>query len=248
MGHCHGFNLPEFDAGLAEMRACARPRASRLATGTAEMFALESLGVVLTQRSARDTPRPSRCCSEALDAGGNELGARRYAAVDPAARLAEMPARERGSEVRGPRDGSSEALDIARETGMAFGGPLILATQGSACMTIRGERERCRAEAADVIARRAASIGHNQIGYRQHGIEDALARGDWPRALQHAAALEDYTRDEPLPYCDLLIARARAVVACARRPQDAVAQAELERLKSRAQALRLKWPVTWPSV
>ena len=87
-------------------------------------------------------------------------------------------------------------------------------------------------------------VGHNAIGYYRYGIEDALARGEWSRVLERIGALADYTRREPLPYSDFLMARGRTLVALAHRPQDAVLQAELSRL--RADAERLRWPLDWP--
>ena len=42
-------------------------------------------------------------------------------------------------------------------------------------------------------------------------IETALNTGDWDAAERYAAALEDYTRAEPLPLIDSDIARGRAL-------------------------------------
>jgi hypothetical protein len=75
-------------------------------------------------------------------------------------------------------------------------------------------------------------------------MDDALALGEWPRALAHAAALESYTAAEPLPYSDFLIARARVLAGLAARPADPTLAAELLRL--RAEAARARWPIDWP--
>jgi hypothetical protein len=103
------------------------------------------------------------------------------------------------------------------------------------------EREQCRAEAETLLAQGCPS--HNSIRYHYHGIEDALARGEWTRGLEHAAALEAYTRAEPLPYSDFLIARARTLVGLVSRPEDRALREELSRL--RAEAERVRWPIGW---
>ena len=133
------------------------------------------------------------------------------------------------------------ALALFRETGMRFWGPMALALRARMQADAR-ERERDRAEAEALLAQGCAS--HNHIGYHRIGIDDALARGEWPRALAHAAALESYTAAEPLPYSDFLIARARVLVGLAARPSDPKLLAELAKL--RAEAARVRWPIGWP--
>ncbi len=103
------------------------------------------------------------------------------------------------------------------------------------------EREQCRTEAEALLAQGCAS--HNSILFYRHGIEDALARGEWARGLEHAAALEAYTRAEPLPYSDFLIARARTLVGLASDPDDRALHEEFSRL--RAEAERVRWPIGW---
>ncbi len=58
----------------------------------------------------------------------------------------------------------------------------------------------------------------------------ALALGDEDQALHYAAKLEAYTRPEPLPRSDFLIARARALAHYGRGERDAALTRELERL------------------
>ena len=103
------------------------------------------------------------------------------------------------------------------------------------------ERERYRREAEVLIVQ--GGVGHSPIGYRRHGIEDALARGEHSLALEHATALAAYTRDEPLPYTEFLIARCRVLVGLASRPDEPELHAELARL--RAEGARVRWPIRW---
>ena len=44
-------------------------------------------------------------------------------------------------------------------------------------------------------------------------MEATLAASDWAEALRYAQALEEYTHEEPLPWSDLFIARARLLAA-----------------------------------
>jgi hypothetical protein len=134
------------------------------------------------------------------------------------------------------------ALALARETGMGFCGPMLLGLRARLLDGTR-EREQCRAEAEALLAQGCAS--HNVIDYHRQGIEDALARSEWPRGLEHAAALDAYTRAEPLPYSDFLIARARVLIGLASRPADQGLREDLARL--RADAKRVRWPIAWPA-
>ena len=123
---------------------------------------------------------------------------------------------------------------------MRFFGPYILALKA----LMEGDpikREEYRTEGQGLIDQ--GGVGHSPIGYHRLGIEDTLTRGEWERTRAHAAALESYTSNEPLPYTDLLIERGRVLAALGANPQDAAARSELERLK--ADALRLKWPIGW---
>jgi tetratricopeptide (TPR) repeat protein len=133
------------------------------------------------------------------------------------------------------------ALALARETGMRFCGPLILGLNARLHDDARA-REQCRAEAEALLAQ--GCVGHNPIGYYRYAIEDAIARGEWSRGLEHAAALEAYSRAEPLPYSDFLIARGRVLVGLASRPEDPVLHEDLARLV--AEAERVRWPIAWP--
>jgi hypothetical protein len=56
--------------------------------------------------------------------------------------------------------------------------------------------------------------------------------------------LAAHTAREPLPYTDYLIARGRALIGLAQRPQDRALHDEVSRL--RAEAVRLRWSIRWP--
>jgi hypothetical protein len=142
-------------------------------------------------------------------------------------------------------DRNEQALLFARETGMRFMGPYILALKAR-MESDPIKRDEYRAEGQALLDQ--GGFGHSPIGYHRLGIEDTLARGEWERTREHATALESYTSNEPLPYTDLLIARGRALAALGENSQDASARSELLRLKAEAQrcemADRLARPLT----
>jgi hypothetical protein len=75
------------------------------------------------------------------------------------------------------------------------------------------------------------TIAHNHLWFYRDAIEAMLARADWPEALRYAAALETFTRGEPLPWSDLFIDRARALAAAALDPGNPAVRASLEAVR-----------------
>ena len=232
-GHCRIY-LSEFDAGIADMQA-AHTLARQVGDRHGEMFSLESLGLLLafSARYAEAEPALRAALEQATS-----LGARRYQVVLLTVLAQTLFETGRAAEAH---ERNEEALVLANETGTRFGGPFIFALKARMEDDPR-ERERCRAEAETFLDE--GGVGHSPIGYHRIGIDDTLARGEWVRARAHAAALEAYTRDEPLPYVEFLIARGRVLAELGEQPADAAARAELARLK--AEAVRLKWPIAWP--
>ena len=199
------------------------------------MFSLEALGLLLAF-SARYA-ESEVVLDDALVLATN-LGARRFQAIIATGLSEALFARGRTDEAR---QRNEQALAYGRESGNRFFGPVILSFEAR-MQDDPTERERCRAEAEALLA--DGGIGHSPIAYHRIGIEDALARGEWERMRAHVAALEACTRDEPLPYTDLLIARGRVLATLGESPGDAAARAELVRLKD--EFARLSWPIGWP--
>ena len=233
IGHCRIY-LTEFDAGIADIEA-ARSVAVQVGDRHGEMFTLESQGLLLVfcNRFADAGPLVERGLALA-----EAIGARRYQTTILLAMAEAAFAHGRSDEAH---ERIERALALSRETGMRFCGPLLLGLKARLQDDAR-EREQCCIEAEALLAK--GCVGHNAIGYYRYGIEDALARGEWSRVLERIGALADYTRREPLPYSDFLMARGRTLVALAHRPQDAALQSELSRL--RADAERVRWPIDWP--
>ncbi|MEM7221475.1 MAG: BTAD domain-containing putative transcriptional regulator [Pseudomonadota bacterium] len=153
-----------------------------------------------------------------------QLGARRfeaYALFNTAELLGLM------GELAGAEETAEQAYEICLETGTAFVGPSCL---GILARVARSEERRLWAleEAEAIIA--AGCVSHNVFWFHHHGIETALELGDWSRAERYGAALEAFTKAEPLPWPDFVIARGRALAAHGRGKKSKALRAELERL------------------
>jgi hypothetical protein len=114
--------------------------------------------------------------------------------------------------------------------GAIFLGMLALATKDPPT------RARALEEGEALLAATAPS--HNHLLFRKDAIDACLGCGDWDGAERHAAALEAFVTQEPLPWSSFFIARARALSACARG--DASQFVELMRLSKDAERLGQK--------
>ena len=71
-------------------------------------------------------------------------------------------------------------------------------------------------------------------------MEASLRAGEWDEVNRFALALEDYTKDEPMPRTDFYIARGRALAAHGRGERDQATMGELQRLYDQAKEIGLK--------
>ena len=121
-----------------------------------------------------------------------------------------------------------EALAISRETGIRFEGPKIISALSRA-EDDPVERAALLAEGKEILRRGA--LGHNHLKFYRDAIEALLSAGDGAGALEYVAALEDYTRAEPLPWSDLFAKRGR-LLARALQGIDEDIRAELTGIRS----------------
>ena len=56
-------------------------------------------------------------------------------------------------------------------------------------------------------------LAHNHLWFYRDAIEASLAAHEWATALSYAGALEQVCQVEPLPWVELVVERARAIVA-----------------------------------
>ena len=233
VGMCRTY-LAEFDEGIADIRE-ARARAVQVGDRHGEMFTLNTEGLLLALCNRYDET------DQVIQRGlvlAEAIGAQRYQAMLLFAMAESALERGRADEAR---DAIEHSLALSRETGMRFCGPLLLGVKAR-LEEDAGVRAHCHGEAEALLAQ--GGPGHNAIGYYRYVLEDAIARREWSRALEQVAALGTYTRAEPLPYTDFLIARGRTLIGLSSRPDDPALRAEFDRL--RAEAARLRWLIRWP--
>jgi class 3 adenylate cyclase/tetratricopeptide (TPR) repeat protein len=157
--------------------------------------------------------------AEAALALSRQLGARRFDALALAFR-AELH-RLAGQRAQAFAE-AEEAVKITRDTGPAFLGPFAL---GALARATDDPAIRGKALEEGSVLLRAGAFSANYFLFGRDAIDACLSVGDLEGAERFAAALEDYTRAEPLPLTDFYIARARALVAHGRGSMPAAALA-----------------------
>lgn len=223
-----------FRAGALE----AVESATRVGHRRAEIIARHGTFIALfeTAQLAPAEEQASRACEIA-----RQLGARRFEAE--ALGFLSMLRRAEG---RRPEAAAlaAGALEVCRAGGgMDYIGPCLLA-----CLARATEddalREDCLAEAESILE--AGTVSHNYLWFYRDALDLTLESGDWDRAERYAAALESYTRAEPLPWSDFLIARARALTAHGRGVRGDATFTEIRRLRDEAR--RVGWATVAPAL
>jgi hypothetical protein len=92
----------------------------------------------------------------------------------------------------------------------------------------------------------AGCVSHNYLLFYPDAMEASLIAGDWDGIERYAAALEAYTRPEPLPWADLRIARGRALARYGRGERGELTLRELRRLREEAD--RIGWKTALPAL
>jgi tetratricopeptide (TPR) repeat protein len=129
-----------------------------------------------------------------------------------------------------------QALELATKTGLGFHGPRII---GSRAMALDDPAARRQAlDDAEAIIR-AGCVGHNQPWFYPDAIQTMLDLEDWDGVERYARALEDFTRAEPLAWCDVFIARGRALAAFRQGRRDEDLLTELRGVAGDARRLEI---------
>ena len=105
-------------------------------------------------------------------------------------------------------------------------------------------KRRALAEAEALIA--AGCVSHNQLRFYPDAMNVALELGDLDEVERYAAALEDFTKPEPLSWADFFIARGRALAGYARGQAAPALARELQRVRD--EGLRLGFIVALPAI
>jgi tetratricopeptide (TPR) repeat protein len=125
-----------------------------------------------------------------------------------------------------------EAVTFFRRAGTEYFAPSALGFLAHAAQD-EDARRNALAEGEALLA--GNTIGHNHLNFRQHAIDACLAAGDWDEALRHAAALEDFARDEPFAWTTFFVARGRVLAAHGQGRRDPELVAELKLLREEAE-------------
>ena len=221
IGHCltwtgHGA------AGVGEVRRSVE-LSKRIGLAQMEVRALESVGFALLFDGRYDEAQP---WIEKAIAAARHAGARRYLAVDCMLLAACRRAQGRFAEAR---ELLAEAHELANQIGFGFLGPGLFAamarvTEGPA------ERKRLLDDATDLVE---DCLAHARMFFYRDAIDVALEDGDWDAALRYADAFEAFVRPEPLEFGELVIARARALVALGRHGPQPEILGDLDNLRDR---------------
>ncbi|MHA1107848.1 MAG: adenylate/guanylate cyclase domain-containing protein [Alphaproteobacteria bacterium] len=122
---------------------------------------------------------------------------------------------------------AEQAVGVVRNVGLTFIGPAVLA-QLAALTTDEVERKATLREAEEILD--TGCVAHNHFWFAFTAIDQALAAGEWDEADRYATRLETYTREQPLPWPDFMIARGRALASWGRGGRDESLVMELKRL------------------
>ena len=225
--------LEPADAAVPELDR-ARVAARELRQPAAEVMADETEGWVrVMQGRYRDAIAPA----ERSLALAREIGARRWIVFDLGLlAFAYWHAGRRPEAAAALRD----AFATGGETGMRFVGGML---HGARAMMVGRADDLPGVLAEGERSLEAGCPAHCHFWYRREAIDAALLHGDWDRALREAAALEAFTRAEPVPWIDFHVARARVLAAAGRGHPDPAALAAC-----RARAVALHLPGALPAL
>jgi class 3 adenylate cyclase/tetratricopeptide (TPR) repeat protein len=135
---------------------------------------------------------------------------------------------------------ASEAICVLRKTesGMTMCGPCALGLLASAT---EDSTQNCAAlEEAEALLPQG-SIGYTYLSFYELAIDVSLRAAQWDEAGRYARALEDYTKEEPIPRSEFFISRARVLAAHGRGNRDKDTMFELLRMRGKAQQIGLKF-------
>jgi len=219
-GHCRAWN-GDADAGLQQIRD-AVTLSQRIGLPQIEVMTLESLSFALILRG--DFAEAEAWLEQAT-AAARQATARRYLAVN--CLLLASCRRARG-DVVAALEFIEQALEISREIGIGFLGPSLFAAKASA---IRDpvERRRWLQEGEAMLG--ADCLAHGLLLFYRDAIDISLEDRNWDEALRYADGLEAFFQTEPLFFAELIAARARGLVALARRGPEPRTVASLKTLR-----------------
>jgi len=181
-----------------------------------------------------DYERMRRACDRGL-ALARQLGARRFEAE-----LMTLQGHAVG-ELSGSADAQvllQRASTLALEVARTYCGPWCLGIQALHTPNVERARELL-AQGEAMLAE--GCVSHNHLEFRRAAMEYWLRRGDVRETRRHAAALADYTREEPLAWSRLVIERAQYLADRIEDPARADLPARREALVRGIEAADFLW-------
>lgn len=135
------------------------------------------------------------------------------------------------------RQFADQAIAVARDVGLTFFGPTILAVLAGLSED-DDERKAALKEGEEIL--NSGCVAHNQFWFARSAIDQALAIGEWDEVERYSKRLEAYMHEQPLAWPNFIIARGRALAAWGRGNRDANLVAELTRLRDLAAKAGMK--------
>jgi tetratricopeptide (TPR) repeat protein len=131
----------------------------------------------------------------------------------------------------GERDRAEMLLDQSYGVSLEVGRKYTAAwTLGALAQVTSDERKRTRAlrEGEKLLAQ--GCVSHNYLHFYEAGMEAMLAARNWSEVERYAAALEAYTREQPVAWADFFARRGRLLAGLGRSPRNAGGRRELQAL------------------
>jgi hypothetical protein len=130
------------------------------------------------------------------------------------------------------------AAALALEAARTYCGPWCLGVQALHTPNVDRARDLL-AQGEKLLA--GDCVSHNHLEFRRVAIEFCLRHGDPREARRHAAALRDYTKEEPLPWSELIVRRAEYLADRAEQPARADLAVRRAALVADIEAADFRW-------
>ncbi len=134
------------------------------------------------------------------------------------------------------REATEVGLNYSRQSVHAFSGPVLLGIQGRLASSAL-ERRSCWDEAESIF--KSGCPGHNRLFFSRDVIETCLQLQDWKACEENCDRLQQHTRNEPLPWSDIVIARGKLLARFGQGDQSNQIKLELQQLESKTKSLGL---------
>lgn len=230
VGHCLLYLNRSSEAIEEAQRACDMTK--QYGGISVQVFARTSLAQFLCESGNITQAEPA--CGDGL-ALARATGSRRYESVCLQSLAGLCLQQGRGDEARQHLDA---ALGLARETGMAFIGAALYGRLARSA-TDSDERANALREGEALLA--GPCLSHCHLWFYQDAIETCIAVAQWDLGARYAAALEAFTRADPLPWAALIVARFHALRDVALARHDAGAVERLVHMKMQVHTAGLGW-------